>query len=253
MLLPSAVAPAAAAAGALASTASSLAPQFVQLCSHLAPPMSVLLSAAPMPTIRQIQADKDVGSLPLLPYSCMAANCGLWTTYGLLKRNTSIWAPNLVGFLLALYYCKSFIKFAPKQSPTLPGSVRLHVTSLLTVGAAVAAAVLSSVNPALMGQAAVVFCIALFASPLSTLKTVLQTKSAQSIPLPFTLASVAACLCWSVAGVWKMKDLNVIIPNALGLLCGLAQVALKLTYGNRDPQLLPAPEQPQEGYALATP
>ena len=99
-----------------------------------------------------------------------------------------------------------------------------------------AAAVGSGVHPAAIGQAAVVVCIALFASPLSTLQTVVQTKSAASIPLPFTLASVLACFLWSVTGFLQLHDLNVIVPNTLGLISGLAQVSLKLVYGNGPPQ-----------------
>jgi len=212
-----------------------MAPQFVHFCSHLAPAMSVLLCAAPLPTIRQIAKNQDVGSLPLLPYSCMAASCTLWTTYGLLRNEFALWAPNLVGLILALYYCSTFIKFAPKQaSPTLPGSVKQHVTLLGVMGATTAAAVLTSVNPTAIGQAAVLLCIALFASPLASLKTVMNTKSASAIPLPFTLASVAACFMWSVTGLLELHDPNVIVPNTLGLVFGLAQVSLKLKYGNGD-------------------
>jgi len=224
----------------------SLVPSLINVCSQLAPPLSVAVCAAPLPTIRSIQRNEDVGSLPLLPYSCMAANCCLWTTYGFMKREASIWAPNLVGTILALYYTFSFIQFAPKKSPTLPGSVRQHVGSVAGVFLAVTAAVLTSVNPASIGQAAVLFCIALFASPLASIKTVISTKSARSIPLPFTIAATANCLTWTVTGVLKLKDWNVIVPNALGLAFGLAQVMLKLMYGNRDPE-----QQP--GYVLATP
>lgn len=150
--------------------------------------------------------------------------------------------------LLAIYYTRTFIKFSPKRAPTLPGSVKQHVLTLLAVFATVATAVLSSVNPAYFGQAAVLFCIALFASPLASLKTVVATKSARSIPLPFTIASVANCLMWTITGILKLKDWNVIIPNALGLAFGLAQVTLKLIYGDRDPEEVEAAR-----YALVTP
>lgn len=77
----------------------------------------------------------------------------------------------------------------------------------------------------------VVLCVAMFGSPLASLKTVLLTKSAESIPLPFTLASVLNCLLWSVVGVLDMKDANIYIPNLLGLSFGFIQVGLKLMYG----------------------
>ena len=90
---------------------------FVTACSHLAPPMSVLLCAAPLPTIRQMRLNQDVGSLPLLPYSCMAASCSLWTTYGLLQHELTLWAPNLVGLLLAVYYIAEYTKVVARRRP----------------------------------------------------------------------------------------------------------------------------------------
>ena len=88
-----------------------------------------------------------------------------------------------------------------------------------------------------VGSAAVLFCIALFASPLSTLKTVVETKSADSIPLPFSIASLLCCFFWSVTGILDLHDVNVIVPNALGFLCGLAQVGLKLLYSENSSKL----------------
>jgi solute carrier family 50 protein (sugar transporter) len=83
-----------------------------------------------------------------------------------------------------------------------------------------------------IGNIAVLFCVAMFASPLAALQTVLHTKSAKSIPLPFTLATVLNCLLWSVVGLLDMHDANIYLPNLLGLAFGIAQVVLKLVYDN---------------------
>jgi solute carrier family 50 protein (sugar transporter) len=89
----------------------------------------------------------------------------------------------------------------------------------------------------ILGNMAVLFCIAMFGSPLSSLKTVIKTKSATSIPLPFTIATCLNCVFWSVVGIFQMKDVKVIIPNVLGLSFGVAQVALKLIFGDGRSQL----------------
>jgi solute carrier family 50 protein (sugar transporter) len=112
--------------------------------------------------------------------------------------------------------------------------------------AAVAAAFSPLVKPEAIGATAVLFCIALFASPLASLKTVIEEKSARSIPLPFTVMAVANCLFWSITGLAKLKDLNVIVPNILGLFFRIVQVRLKLIYGN-------GPSDNGNGYSLATP
>ena len=207
---------------------------FVDLCTNMAPFAAVFVFMAPFPTIKKVREGKTVGTLPLLPYSSMAASAFIWTAYGILRGEPKIWSSNVIGLFLGLYYMFYFIQHSPKAAPTLPGSVRQHTVSVIIVFAATLMVALSPVmNPAaLIGPFGLALTIGMFASPLSALKTVVQTKSAASIPLPFTIASLVNCLAWSVAGLFRMKDFNVYFPNLLGLSFSLAQVALKLTYGD---------------------
>jgi solute carrier family 50 protein (sugar transporter) len=209
-------------------------PMFVDLCASMAPVAAILVFAAPFPTIQKIKRDKAVGTLPLLPYSSMAASAFLWTTYGILRRESNIWSCNVVGLVLGLFYMVNFIRHSPKASPTLPGSVRLHIQAVLAIVTATLLLALSPLaNPAgQIGPVGVFLTIAMFASPLSALKTVLHTKSAASIPLPFTLASLTNCFLWSVSGVLKYQDANIYVPNLLGLTFSAAQAGLKLFYGD---------------------
>jgi solute carrier family 50 (sugar transporter) len=203
-------------------------------------PLFLSFDLQPWPTLDQVAKDKNVGSLPLLPYSSMIANCLLWGTYGALKKEPKIWATNSIGLIFGLFYFLQFIKFAPRRSPSFPGSIWQHISACLAVFVtAVTATTLLPVGDAanILGNMAVLFCIAMFGSPLSSLKTVIQTKSASSIPLPFTIATCLNCVFWSVVGIFQMKDAKVYIPNVLGLSFGLAQVALKLIFGNGRSQL----------------
>ena len=140
--------------------------------------------------------------------------------------------PNGVSFLLALYYMHSFIDSANESSARSIDENRSFMLQIGTVGGIIAAAGLAFHNDCseAVGSAAVLLCMALFASPLSTLKTVIETKSAASIPLPFTLASLLACFFWSVTGFLELHDMNVILPNFTGFLFGLAQLGLKLRF-----------------------
>ena len=175
-----------------------------------------------------------MGSLPLLPYSSMFANCFLWLTYGVLKGEIKIWGTNGVGLLFAVYYILRFVRYAPAKSATLPGSIRQHVNFNLAVVVGTTLILFFPLSDPtdFIGNLGVLFCVAMFGSPLAALKTVIQTKSAKSIPLPFTLATVLNCFLWSVFGLLEMKDVNIYLPNLLGLACGMGQVALKLLYGD---------------------
>jgi solute carrier family 50 (sugar transporter) len=229
---------------AAAAAGSSIIPSttttwIVETCSQLAPVTAMILFAAPIPTILQITNNKSVGTLPLLPYSSMIANAILWTTYGILRKESSIYTCNGIGIVLSLLYLLQFIKYSPKQSSTLPGSVVQHISTItfVTIGAillAIQPYIQSSAD--IIGSLAVLFCMAMFASPLSALQTVINTKSAISIPLPLAIASIANCLLWLITGVYKMKDFNIIVPNFMGLASGIAQIILKIKYGNAKPK-----------------
>ena len=151
---------------------------------------------------------------------------------------------------MGVYYFLTFIRFSPKKSPTLPGSTMQHFQgmSLLVGITTILAFSLPTMKAAeIIGTLGVIFCVAMFASPLAALKSVLATKSAKSIPLPFTVAAIVNCFLWSVVGLMDMKDFNIYAPNLLGLLFGLIQLALKLIYkGEREHPPSPPPGDPLE-------
>ena len=216
----------------------------VELCENAAPFCSIAVFMAPLPTISQIKRDGRVGDLPLLPYSSMILSGFLWTVYGKLKGEPSVWASNAVGLILGLYYFYGFTQFAPKEesSPTLPGSVKHHkmVIWSTVIGTMLLYMSGSSLAGRIIGFAAVMLYLALSASPLAAVQTVLRTKSAQAIPLPFVLASICSCFCWTVFGFFKMNDPNVYLTSGIGLTFGIMQAALKLIYrGGRRPVPFP--------------
>jgi len=216
----------------------------VDLAGKLAPMASLVLYMAPLPTIQKITKEQDVGDLPLLPYSSMAVSGFLWTTYGVLKSQVSVWSPNATGMLLAIFYSIQFARFAPAAAPTLPGSLNQHRDGALIIGStALLAAAAHSTE--LVGFMCVGICLALFGSPLAALKTVLTSKSAESIPLPLSLATTVNCFLWTVVGLFDMHDMNVIIPNGIGFILGMVQLCLKYIYGDRPAKLVPEVSIPE--------
>lgn len=153
----------------------------------------------------------------------------------MLRQEPSVWGANGVGILLSIFYFLEFLKYAPRASETLPGTKRMHIQGFLTTASIIAALAVtlpSRTAASIIGDIGIIFCCLMFASPLVAIKTVIQTKSAISIPLPLTLASIACCFSWAVTGLKKMHDPVVYVPNLIGLTFGLMQLALKLVYGN---------------------
>lgn len=141
-----------------------------------------------------------------------------------------------MGVALGSYYFLVFTKHCSPMAVNLPGTVGQHLkgaSGVVLFNLFLTGFIPAGVAADIIGKEGVVFCIILFASPLSALKHVIATKSAASIPFPFTVACTINCFCWSVVGLWKMHDFNIYFPNLLGLGCALAQLALKGMYGNQ--------------------
>lgn len=208
---------------------------WVDRCGVLAPYCGVLCSLAPLPTIRQVSREKSTGKLPLLPYSSMVANGVVWVIYGVLRDIPSITVANSIGVALGLYYCYEFRRHVDPAARDLPGTVSQHklvVTWFVLLNLFLVVNLPRRVAAELVGKEGVLVFAILFASPLVALRDVVRSKSAASIPLPFTIACLLNCSLWSVVGLLKMRDFNIYFPSMLGLLCALVQMFLKGIYGN---------------------
>lgn len=137
-----------------------------------------------------------------------------------------------MGTLLGAYYFTKFRKFS---LPGTSGTINQHalvVTWLALVNGFIASKLPTKVSADIIGKEGVLMYIILFASPLSAAGEVIATKSAASIPLPFTIASTINCSLWSVVGVLLMKDFYIYFPCMMGLASALMQLFLKGIYGD---------------------
>jgi len=211
--------------------------KWLDICSQIAPVTSVLCSLAPLPTILDVSRSKSVGSLPLLPYSSMAANGFIWALYGILVDSPQVKWANFMGALLGSYYFKEFRKYSPPGSSSLPGTMNQHiivVTWIILLNTFIATKLPKQTAAEIVGKEGVFMFMILFASPLVAVKNVIATKSADSIPLPFTVAGLINCSLWSIVGLLLLNDFNLYFPSMMGLVCALLQLFLKGIYGGND-------------------
>lgn len=157
---------------------------------------------------------------------------------GFLKGEPKIWTANAVGFFFGCFYFLEFIRYSPKRSNTLPGSVLQHFHCCFVIVISTLVIAVADPSGIIIGHLAVLFCIAMFASPLAALPTVMETKSAKAIPLAYTVAVMANSVLWTVVGLLDMHDIHIYVPTLLGLALSAVQIWLKVTYGN-GPDLFP--------------
>ena len=207
----------------------------VGACNTVAPFTGILCSLAPLPTIRQISRDKTTGTMPFLPYSSMVSNSFIWVVYGSLKELKSVFLANLVGFMLGTYYMLIFSRYCEPMANNLPGTIEKHwkgTSAIVLFNLMLATYLPKNKAKEIIGKVGMLSFVVLFASPLAALKQVIEAKSAASIPLPFTVASVINCFLWSIVGL-EMHDVYIWLPSVMGLSCAVVQLLLKMIY--RDP------------------
>ena len=216
-------------------TAAAAVPAVAQFCGRLAPFSSVLMYMSPIPTIRHVVRKGCVGDLPLLPYTVMVAGNFVWIVYGFLEGESKIWMTNFVEFSLSVYYFIEFTNYAPQVSPTFPGAVYSHIYGILAtwlVALLVTIFLPRAIAVHWVGEMTVLLTVATYASPLAAVRAVVQKQNSEAIPWPFTLAALGNNTLWVIWGVWELHDFYVYFPSVVALLLALAQVALKLYYGD---------------------
>ena len=167
----------------------------------------------------------------------MVIGTGAWVSYGLSCQNPWISATNIPGAVVAmgqllvmLPLMKSGAQLKQFQSVVLGGTACTLLLWAKLIFGGVSAAVRSQV----LGTYATIICIVLFASPLSTIASVVKNKNAASILAPLTISQVSNCALWTTYGVFAARDIFVWGPNGIGLILGLAQLSLKLLFPSKE-------------------
>ncbi|EDQ92271.1 uncharacterized protein MONBRDRAFT_4695 [Monosiga brevicollis MX1] len=220
---------AAAAAEGLVHTAAgyALSPAVVGLLSTAGPACFFFLQISGAAPIRQIMREKTTGQFSLLPFISLFTNCVIWTWYGHLLQDPTLFYSNLVGVGAGAAYTAIYLKHATtSHAPMLLGSAAL--CSSVTAGALMLPA--EQVAP-YIGYLGDIIAVVLMASPLAVMKTVLQERSTRAMPFVPSLATFFNAVCWSGYGIFVMGDPLIIAPNMLGALAATVQLSLFARFG----------------------
>jgi solute carrier family 50 protein (sugar transporter) len=200
-----------------------------------------LLFLAPLPTMRKIHRAKSTGDFSAVPYLVSAMNCGLWTVYAAVTPcKLQPFVTNVVGGLLEVCYVIIFIWRAPtrKRRSCMVMAMLAVVLTLVALSAfAIYVAPELPIKPwpvenppitkktTVLGLFAIAFNIAMYASPLSIMRTVLRTRSVAAMPLALTIGCGLCSGCWFAYALLVGDDF-ILVPNAAGLALFVVQLAV---------------------------
>jgi len=172
---------------------------------------------------------------PLKPDTFVAVGnaCAVWLTFGVLINDWVVIAPNAMGLVLSGYYWKTFVDYSP------PGTMNKYFMGSAVVSGVPLVAALAMpgdiVTP-YVGYAAGALALWLSISPLTALKTVMETKSTAALPFGISVGVVLNNASWVTYGILVAHNPFLVAPNSVGLAAGLVQLSMFGIYGFPPPQ-----------------
>ncbi|KAJ0684345.1 putative SWEET sugar transporter [Helianthus annuus] len=221
------------------------------------------------PTFRRIIRNKSTEQFSGIPYIYALLNCLICAWYGcpfISYDNLLVTTVNSVGAVFQLSYIIIYITHAEKTKKvrilyfhkhirTLFKSSK-HVTSylqfkmsalLLAVFGLFAAIAIGSLlvtdlelRHLIIGFLSCATLISMFASPLSVMNVVIQTRSVEFMPFYLSLSTFLMSTAFLLYGLFNY-DPFIYVPNGIGTVLGIGQLALYFYYndkskqGNREP------------------
>ncbi|KAJ4749495.1 Bidirectional sugar transporter SWEET [Rhynchospora pubera] len=198
------------------------------------------LFLSPFPTFLKIFKKKAVEQFSPVPYLATLLNCMLWVMYGLPfvhPNSVLVLTINGIGFIIEALYLLIFFIYSPRR-------LRLQIVAILAAELVFVGAVMGGVlsgahthhkRTQIVGILCVIFGTAMYASPLSIMKLVIQTKSVKYMPFFLSLVSFLNGLCWTAYSLLRF-DLYILIPNGLGALLAAVQLILYFIYYRTTPK-----------------
>ncbi|XP_068638548.1 bidirectional sugar transporter SWEET6b-like [Aristolochia californica] len=188
------------------------------------------LFLSPSPTFYQIYKKKDTEKFKADPYLATILNCALWIFYGLPivhPNSILVVTTNGIGFVLEAVFLTIYFTFANKKQRW-----RMIVILLIEIVfiAVVVIIVLTVAHThkqrsSIVGILCLIFNCAMYASPLTIMKTVIKTKSVKYMPFYLSLTNFLNGICWTIYGLIYF-DPFLVIPNGSGVILGAIQLIL---------------------------
>ncbi|KAJ1488934.1 hypothetical protein T484DRAFT_1615840 [Baffinella frigidus] len=154
--------------------------------------LSIVLGLAPMRDVLQCRRNKSLGKMNPDVFPLLFWNNVGWLIYAACTHDAFLFSSVLFTVLTGMFYVLTVYMLV--ESDAARRKIEVMMLTLLalwsTVGFAAPQIADEELRNNLVGGMATLVALLLFASPLSTMSTVIRVKSAASISLPFALMQV---------------------------------------------------------------
>ncbi|KAL7218596.1 hypothetical protein ACSBR2_011794 [Camellia fascicularis] len=193
------------------------------------------LFVSPIPTFRRIIRNKSTEQFSGLPYIYALLNCLLCAWYGtplISSDNLFVTTVNSVGAVFQITYITMFITYAEKEN-------KLRMLGLLLADLSIFAIVLVgslhlsdlTTRHIFIGFLSGASLVSMFASPLFVINVVIRTRSVEFMPFYLSLSTFLMSTSFFLYGILN-GDPFIYVPNGIGAILGIVQLALFFYYKN---------------------
>ncbi|XP_052180562.1 bidirectional sugar transporter SWEET16-like [Diospyros lotus] len=208
--------------------------------------LSILTFLAPIGTFRKIVKNKSAENYDGFPYITTLLSTSFWTFYGLLDPDDGILivTVNSVGVVSQIFYNTIYLLYAPRNKRVK--SLRLlAILNVLVLGTVIAVTLLAFHGDArrtFIGVLCATVTIGMYAAPLKGMGTAIRTKSVEYVPFFLSFFLFLNAGAWFTFAM-LLKDFYVLVPNAVGIVLGAAQLGIYMVYRKRSPAAMEMDEE----------
>ena len=182
--------------------------------------------APAVPFIKLVNDHLKVNEVPGVLLICSFMNCILWADYGLLDDTFQVYLANGIGGAITLIWITIFLIYIGKQNLKI---ALLYIILLMICVGGISYVFYFIIDKDITGKVAMIFNILMYAAPGEKIFKVFKTKKYNLIPIFSTIGGFFCSLCWLAFGIYK-GDINLIIPNGLGLFFSILQIVVYLIF-----------------------
>lgn len=214
--------------GGLLETEQLLWRAFLALLKMAGPMLFLFLQVSSVRTAYEVRLAKSVGQLSTLPNITLCVNCVVWSLYGYLRADPTIFLPNVCGMLTSTFCMFEFHRYSSKKP------YRSYVLGSIIGGICIYLA--TKGDDKTVGLLGCTLSVLFSASPLAVVRTVIKEQSTASLPFYTSLVIFSNNVSWLLYGLLVAKDVLIWGPNVLGLGLASLQMILFFVYGFGTPK-----------------
>ena len=189
---------------------------------------SVIFFSAPiLQIIKLIKKEIPVSTIPAPLFIFSILNCLLWTCYGILITQTSLYVCNSIGAFLTGVWIVIYLFYLFKKRYA-------HFAFVVFVFANFVFEIIffcfyignkSATHQKAISYVAMVINVVMYAAPGEKILTVIKTNNYKLLPIASSVAAFFNSLSWFMFGLF-LGEIGIIVPNVLGMALALMQLGV---------------------------